>query len=441
MSGNSNLYFKNLEEKILNKNISVGIIGLGYVGLPLALTFCEKKIKVIGFDINKNYIEKINNGESYIQHINSERVANQVSKKLIKGTLDFKLIKETDVILICVPTPLNKYKEPDLSFINSTMENIKDNLRKGQLIILESTTYPGTTEEKIRPIIEKEGFKVGEDIFLVYSPEREDPGNKFFKTEDIPKILGGSTNKCSILGEHLYKLIIKKVFTLSSSKAAEMTKLVENVQRAVNIGLMNELKLLSDSLEIDIYEVIRAASTKPFGFTTFFPGPGLGGHCIPIDPFYLSWKAKEFDMNLKFIELAGEVNASMPNYVIKKISDYFNNECKSIKNSKILILGMSYKKNVDDLRESPSLKIADLLIKLGAKVSYSDPFFKELPNLRKYNLKLKNTDINSENLKKFDCTILATDHDAFDYDLIKNHSKFILDTRGKFKTSNNIVRG
>ena len=441
MSGNSNLYFKNLEEKILNKNISVGIIGLGYVGLPLALTFCEKKIKVIGFDINKNYIEKINNGESYIQHINSERVANQVSKKLIKGTLDFKLIKETDVILICVPTPLNKYKEPDLSFINSTMENIKDNLRKGQLIILESTTYPGTTEEKIRPIIEKEGFKVGEDIFLVYSPEREDPGNKFFKTEDIPKILGGSTNKCSILGEQLYKLIIKKVFTLSSSKAAEMTKLVENVQRAVNIGLMNELKLLSDSLEIDIYEVIRAASTKPFGFTTFFPGPGLGGHCIPIDPFYLSWKAKEFDMNLKFIELAGEVNASMPNYVIKKISDYFNNECKSIKNSKILILGMSYKKNVDDLRESPSLKIADLLIKLGAKVSYSDPFFKELPNLRKYNLKLKNTDINSENLKKFDCTILATDHDAFDYDLIKNHSKFILDTRGKFKTSNNIVRG
>ena len=228
------------------------------------------------------------------------------------------------------------------------MENIKGNLRKGQLIILESTTYPGTTEEIIRPILEKAGFNVGKDIFLVYSPEREDPGNKLFKHEDIPKILGGSTPKCSILGESLYKTITKKVFTLSSTKAAEMTKLVENIQRAVNIGLMNELKLLSDSLEIDIYEVIRAASTKPFGFTTFYPGPGLGGHCIPIDPFYLSWKAKEFDMNLKFIELAGEINSSMPNYVIKKISDYFNKKCKSIKNSKILILGMSYKKNVDE---------------------------------------------------------------------------------------------
>jgi len=437
----NSLYFNSIKSKLLKKNFTVGIIGLGYVGLPLALTFCEKNIRVIGFDINNEYIKKLNNGKSYIHHINSKKIANQISKKLLKGTCDFKLIQEVDVILICVPTPLNKYKEPDLSFVNSTMSNIKDYLKKGQIIILESTTYPGTTEEQIKPILEKEKFKVGEDLFLIYSPEREDPGNKEFKTEDIPKILGGYTEKCSILGEIIYKTIIKKVVTLSSTKAAEMTKLVENVQRAVNIGLMNELKLLSDSLDIDIYEIINAASTKPFGFTTFYPGPGLGGHCIPIDPFYLSWKAKEFDINLKFIELAGEINSSMPSYIIRKISDHFNEKCKSIKNSKILILGMAYKKNVDDLRESPSLKIGEILINMGANLSYCDPYIKELPDLRKYNFKLKSIDLTAENLRKFDCTILATDHDIFDYELIKKNSIFIIDTRGKYEINKKILRG
>ena len=434
-------YFELLKDKIGKKNITVGIIGLGYVGLPLALNICEKDIKVIGFDINEKYIDKLNNGETYIHHIKSSKISYQITRCYLKATLDFKMIKNVDVILICVPTPLNKHREPDLSFIRTTMSSIKPFLKKGQLIILESTTYPGTTEEKIKPILINEGFDVGNNIFLVYSPEREDPGNKQFKAEEIPKVLGGTTNKCTLLAKLFYESISKTVFTMSSTKAAEMTKLVENIHRAVNIGLMNELKVLSDSLELDIYEVIKAASTKPFGFTPFYPGPGLGGHCIPIDPFYLSWKAKEYDMNLRFIELAGEINSSMPYFIIKKISEHFNSICKSIKNSNIILLGLSYKKNVDDLRESPSLKIADILIKLGAKLTYNDPYFKKLPKLRKYNFDIKSIEINEKNLKESDCLILVTDHDDYDYDLIKNNSKFIVDTRGKFKVSENIIRG
>lgn len=441
MKSKKDKYFVELKNKVIKKKINVGIIGLGYVGLPLALTISEKGIKVIGFDINKNYVNSINNGESYIHHIDSKRIKKQNRRGKLFATEDFKEIKKTDVIVICVPTPLNDFREPDLSFINNTMINIKDFLKKGQLLILESTTYPGTTEEKIKPFLEKQGLKTGENIYLAYSPEREDPGNTIFKTENTPKVLGGITKKCTFLGKIFYESFVKDVFTVSSTRAAEMTKLVENVQRAVNIGLVNELKLISESLNIDIYEIIRAASTKPFGFTPFFPGPGLGGHCIPIDPFYLSWKAKEYGMNLKFIELAGEINSSMPNYVVNKISEYFNNNCKTIKNSKIIILGLSYKKNIDDLRESPSLKIADLLIKLGAEVSYSDPYFEILPKLRNYNINIKNVNLTPSNLSKFDCTILATDHDAFDYDLVKEFSSFIIDTRGRFELQENIIRG
>lgn len=441
MEDHNNNYLDHLKEKIINKSITVGVIGLGYVGLPLSLSICEKNIKVIGFDINETYLEKLNRGESYIHHIPSSRLFNQISRGYLKGTIDYEMIKETNIIIICVPTPLNKYKEPDLSYINATMKSIKPFLKKGQILILESTTYPGTTEERIKPILLDKGFTIGDNIFLVYSPEREDPGNKLFKSEHIPKVLGGCTDKCTSLGKLFYESITQNVFTMSSTKAAEMTKLVENIHRAVNIGLMNELKILSDSLGIDIYEVIRAASTKPFGFTPFYPGPGLGGHCIPIDPFYLSWKAKEYDMNLRFIELAGEINSSMPEFIVKKIFDYFNNQCKSIKNSNIIILGLSYKKNVDDLRESPALKIADILINLGANLSYNDPFFKRLPKLRKYNFVMKSIEITESNLKKSDCLILVTDHDNYDYNFIKENSKFIVDTRGKFEVTKNIIRG
>ena len=435
------IIYNRIKNKFECNNFTVGVIGLGYVGLPLALSFCEKKINVIGFDINQKYLNKLSNGESYIHHIDSERISKAINKRYLKPTCNFNEISNVDAILICVPTPLNKHKEPDLGFIKSTLNSIVENLKEGQLLILESTTYPGTTDELIKPFIENRGLKVGKDFFLAYSPEREDPGNTEFTISEIPKILGGCTPNCSSLGEILYKKIITNIVVLSSTKAAEMTKLLENIYRAVNIGLINELKLLSDSLEIDIYEIIKAASTKPFGFEAFYPGPGIGGHCIPIDPFYLSWKAKEYGINLKFIELAGEINSSMPNHILSKITTHLNSIRKSIKNSKILVLGLSYKKNIDDLRESPSLKIIELLLNSGALVKYNDPFFTELPSLRNFDYEIENVEINETNLRGFDCVILCTDHDNFDYELIKNNSKFLLDTRGKFKLQKNIQRG
>tara|TARA_Y100001968_G_scaffold332913_1_gene393020 strand:+ start:10110 stop:11435 length:1326 start_codon:yes stop_codon:yes gene_type:complete len=435
-----NHYYKDLLEKIRTKNIKIGIIGLGYVGLPLALTFCENNIKVIGLDIKKTIINSLLAGKSYIHHINSLRIKKQIDNKYLIPTNDFSNIEKVDVIIICVPTPLDRHREPDLSFILSTLDSIKKYLFKGQILSLESTTYPGTTDEVIKPIIESEGFKIGKDFFLIYSPEREDPGNKLYQTNNIPKILGGNSILCSEIGKNIYEQIIPEVVLLSSTKAAEMTKLIENIHRAVNIGLVNELKPLSDCLGIDLYEVIRAAATKPFGFTPFYPGPGLGGHCIPIDPYYLTWKAKEYGMNMRFIELAGEINSSMPQYVINKLAECLNKKCKSINKSKILILGVAYKKNVDDLRESPSLEIIDILIKQGAVVNYNDPYFPELPSVRKYNFNIKNVPLNKKNIMQYDCAILLTDHDSFDYDLIKENSKLIIDTRGKFELSDNIVR-
>lgn len=419
---------------IIRKNAIVGVIGLGYVGLPLAIRYSEEGFKTIGFDIDKEKIDLLNGGKSYIKHIEEARIVSLVTNGFI-ATMDFSKIAEVDVMIICVPTPLGIHNEPDLSYIHGTLESIKPYLKENQLLILESTTYPGTTEEEIVPVIENAEFSIGENFFIGYSPEREDPGNKNFTTQTIPKVVSGVTENCLRLTKTLYDQIVDQTVPVSSPRVAEMTKILENVHRAVNIGLVNELKMMADKMDIDIYEVINAAATKPFGFTPYYPGPGLGGHCIPIDPFYLTWKAKEIGMNTRFIELAGEINAAMPNYVVQKVAEALNSVGKAINGSKILILGLAYKKNVDDLRESPSLELMDNLIDKGAKIEYSDPFFKTIPHTRKHQFELKSKKIDSESLQSVDLVILATDHDQFNYELIEKESPIIIDTRGKFSNS------
>ena len=416
----------------------VGIIGLGYVGLPIALRFVAVGKQVIGFDIDETKVAKIKAGRSYIGHIPDEKLDQAVARGF-RPTTDFSIISSVDSIIICVPTPLNKYREPDMSYITGTLETIMPFLRKGQLICLESTTYPGTTDEEIVPRVEKRGFKVGEDVFVVFSPEREDPGNPTFHTQNTPKVVGGVTSACLEMGLDLYRKIIDKVVPVSSTRTAEMTKLLENIHRAVNIGLVNELKVVCDRMDIDIFEVINAAATKPFGFTPYYPGPGLGGHCIPIDPFYLTWKAREYGLHTRFIELAGEINESMPDYVLAKITDGMNQQRKSLYGSKILILGAAYKKNIDDMRESPSLDIIERLISKGVTVDYSDPHVAVLPKVRKHDLKLESIDLAPEVLGTFDCVVLATDHDAFDYEMILKHSKLIVDARGRYREANSKV--
>ncbi|MBI96626.1 UDP-N-acetyl-D-glucosamine dehydrogenase [bacterium] len=433
-------YKVNLIQKFKNKESKISIIGMGYVGLPLSLNYAKNGYQVTGIDIDSNKVELINSGKSYIKHISSEIINNYISNSYLKAKSDFHEISNSDAVIICVPTPLNIHREPDLSFIRNTLDNLKPYLKKGQVLSLESTTYPGTTEEELLPLIESKNFKVGEDFFLIYSPEREDPGNKNYTTTNIPKVVGGITKNCCDVGVALYETTIKKVVRVSSCRAAEMTKLLENIHRSVNIGLVNELKPLAEKMNIDIYEIIRAASTKPFGFEPYYPGPGLGGHCIPIDPFYLTWKAHEYGMHTRFIELAGEINKSMTSYVLEKASDALNSNNKSIMNSKILILGVSYKKNIDDLRESPSLEIIQLLLNKGANVSFSDPYFKTIPKSRKYNFAIDNVEIKPQNISSFDLVILATDHDLFDYDIIKESSNLILDTRGKFTPSDKVIR-
>jgi len=413
---------------------TVGIIGLGYVGLPLAIRFSEVGYKVIGFDIDDKKVDMLNRGESYIKHIDQEKISLMISQNSL-ATSDFKNISKVDAILICVPTPLGVHNEPDLSYVKSTLNLIKSHLVDNQVLILESTTYPGTTEEEIVPIIQEQGFKIGENFYVGYSPEREDPGNNNYTTKTIPKVVSGHTSNCLKLVQSIYDMIIDQTVPVSSTQVAEMTKILENIHRAVNIGLVNELKMVAHKMNIDINEVIKAASTKPFGFTPYYPGPGLGGHCIPIDPFYLTWKAKEIGMNTRFIELAGEINTEMPYYVILKVSESLNSIGKSIKNSRILVLGLAYKKNVDDLRESPSLELIDILFEKGAIVNYSDPYFESIPNTRKYNIQLNSRSLNAETLKEMDLILLATDHDNFDYDLIMKHSKMIIDTRGRFQKS------
>ena len=426
--------------KFRDKTAKIGIVGLGYVGLPLMLRYAETGFKVLGFDIDAEKVNKLNNGETYIEHITADKIAAARSAGF-EATTDFSRIGEVEAVILCVPTPLNKYREPDMSFVIDTTDAVKPYLRAGQVLSLESTTYPGTTEEELLPRVEEGGLKVGENVFLVYSPEREDPGNPDFETRTIPKVIGGHTPACLEVGLALYQPAIDKVVPVSSTKAAELTKLLENIHRAVNIGLVNEMKIVADKMDIDIHEVIDAAATKPFGFVAYYPGPGLGGHCIPIDPFYLTWKAREYGVNTRFIELAGEVNSSMPEYVINKTALALNDHQRSIKGSKVLVLGIAYKKNVDDMRESPSVEVMELLRDLGAEISYSDPHVPVFPKMREHKFDLKSVPLTAESIASYDCVVLTTDHDKFDYDLLKQHAKLIVDTRGKYSGKHdNIVK-
>ncbi len=428
-----------LKEKLEKKSAVIGIFGLGYVGLPLAIRFVEAGFTVIGFDIDDGKVVKIEAGKSYFKHIDDSKIASAVSKGL-SATTDFSLLSRADALIICVPTPLNKSREPDLSFVTSTMDQMLPYLRAGQVVSLESTTYPGTTEEELLPRIESAGLTVGKDIFLVYSPEREDPGNPDFETRTIPKICGGHTAHCKDIGQALYSGAIDRVVAVSSTKVAELTKLLENIHRAVNIGLVNEMKIVADKMGIDIHEVIDAAATKPFGFTPYYPGPGLGGHCIPIDPFYLTWKAREYGLNTRFIELAGEVNTAMPAWVIGKVSDALNERSLPVKGSRILVLGIAYKKNVDDMRESPSVELMQLLANKGAIVDYSDPFLPAFPAMRKYQFDLQSVELSEAVVQSYDCIVLATNHDSFNYSMIRENAALIVDTRGYYHQADNIVK-
>lgn len=426
--------------KFRDKTATIGIVGLGYVGLPLMLRYAETGFKVLGFDIDAEKVDKLNNGETYIEHITADKIA-AAHAAGFEATTDFSRIGEAEAVILCVPTPLNKYREPDMSFVIDTTDAVKPYLRAGQVLSLESTTYPGTTEEELLPRVEEGGLKVGENVFLVYSPEREDPGNPDFETRTIPKVIGGHTPACLEVGLALYQPAIDKVVPVSSTKAAELTKLLENIHRAVNIGLVNEMKIVADKMDIDIHEVIAAAATKPFGFVAYYPGPGLGGHCIPIDPFYLTWKAREYGVNTRFIELAGEVNSSMPEYVVNKTALALNDRQRSIKGSKVLVLGIAYKKNVDDMRESPSVEVMELLRGLGAEISYSDPHVPVFPKMREHKFDLKSVPLTAESIASYDCVVLTTDHDKFDYGLLKQHAKLIVDTRGKYSGKHdNIVK-
>ncbi len=392
---------KKLLNLIKSKQAIIGVIGLGYVGLPLLIRFAEEGFRIIGFDIDKNKVKKLNKGKSYIKHIHSNRIKQLIEKNRFQATSDYSYLKEVDCIIICVPTPLNTKREPDLSYIQDTTNIIAKYLKKGQLISLESTTYPGTTRGILLPKFEKKGLKVGEDFFLIFSPEREYPGNSRYNPRDIPKVVGGITPQCTKIGETLYEQIVDQVVVVSSTEVAEFTKLLENIFRAINIALVNELKMLADKMKLDIWEIIEAASTKPFGFMPFYPGPGLGGHCIPIDPFYLAWKAKELNFGTHFIELAGEVNTNMPNYIVSKIIDALNKNEKCLKNSKILILGIAYKKDTDDIRESPALELIKILKEKGVKIYYNDPYVDQIPKLRKYNFNLKSSPLSKNLLKKW----------------------------------------
>ena len=417
--------------RIADKSAVIGIVGLGYVGLPLMLRFAEVGYKVLGFDIDQSKVDALHAGKSYIEHISANSIASARAAGF-EATTDFSRAPEADALILCVPTPLNKYREPDLSFVLNTIDSLVPHLRAGHLVSLESTTYPGTTDEELLPRIESRGFKVGQDAFLVFSPEREDPGNPNFTTRTIPKVCGGVTEACQEIGVALYGAVIDKVVPVSSTRAAEMTKLLENIHRAVNIGLVNEMKIVADKMGIDIHEVIRAAATKPFGFVPYYPGPGLGGHCIPIDPFYLTWKAREYGVHTRFIELAGEVNSSMPDYVVSKIASALNERKKAINGSKILVLGIAYKKNVDDMRESPSVFLMEKLRDLGADISYSDPHVPVFPKMREHHFELSSVALSAATLAAYDCVLLATDHDKFDYDMIRQHAQLVVDSRGKY---------
>lgn len=419
---------------------TIGIVGMGYVGQPLALRYSEMGFRVIGLDTDQDKVAALNAGNSSIEHIDDQAIARAVSCGL-EATADLSRAGEADALIICVPTPLNKYREPDLSFVIDTMESLLPHLRSGQMISLESTTYPGTTEEEIVGRVERAGFAVGQDIFVVYSPEREDPGNAKFTTNTIPKIVGGHTEACLEVGKALYGRVIDQVVPVSSTRAAEMTKLLENIHRAVNIGLVNEMKIVADRMGIDLFEVIDAASTKPFGFTPYYPGPGLGGHCIPIDPFYLTWKAREYGLHTRFIELSGEINRAMPEYVFGKLVKALNDKGRAVKGSRILVLGIAYKKNVDDMRESPSVEIMELIRAAGGDLAYSDPHVPVFPKMRAHSFDLSSVELTAKTLATYDAVVLATDHAKFNYDMIRVNASLIIDSRGVYRDSaDNIVK-
>lgn len=433
-----------LLEKIEKKEATIGIIGLGYVGLPLLIRFGEAGFPLIGFDVDSRKVNALLHGESYIKHIPVEPINAFLAKKQLDVTVGFERLREADCIIICVPTPLTDKMEPDLRYVSNTTEVIAKNLRPGQLVVLESTTYPGTTEELMLPKLQQGGLQVGKDFYLAFSPEREDPGNRNFSTGTIPKVVGGVTPACLDRAKALYQYAVSQVVPVSSTRVAELTKLLENIYRSVNIALVNELKVLAQKMGIDIWEVIEAASTKPFGFTPFYPGPGLGGHCIPIDPFYLSWKAREYDFATRFIELAGEINVSMPYYVLERAMFALNEKNKCLKEAKILVLGMAYKKDIDDDRESPSYAITELLLKHGAQVTYNDPFIPRLKPSRKHNFQMESAPLTEELLSEMDAVMILTDHSSYDYQWIVDHSSLVIDTRNATKklknTSGKVVK-
>jgi len=437
-----------LMTRLTNRTGHVGVVGMGYVGLPLGLAFARTGFKVMGFDIDPVKIEKLQRRESYIRHIPATAIAEAVEKWDFRATGDFGKLRGMDAILVCVPTPLDEHREPDLSFVRNTAESILATLRPGQLVVLESTTYPGTTEEVVLPILEKSGLRCpiqpyevhqgavrleepfGDiDFLLAFSPEREDPGNKQFKTHQVPKVIGGVNGPSAAAARTLYRQAFEHTVTVTSTKAAEMTKLLENIYRCVNIALVNELKRLCMRMGIDIWEVIEAAKTKPFGFTAFYPGPGLGGHCIPIDPFYLTWKAREYEFPTRFIELAGEINTAMPEHVVASLAEALNRRKQCLQDAKILVLGVAYKKDIDDLRESPSLRIMQLLEAQGAKVDYHDPYFPSLPKTRHYNFGLSSVELTPKTLARYSAVVIATDHSSYDFAAIVRHARLVIDTR------------
>jgi UDP-N-acetyl-D-glucosamine dehydrogenase len=421
-----------LKQQIERREYTVGVIGLGYVGLPLVLQFGEAGFPVLGFDVDPGKVDKLNAGVSYIRQISSDRIGGLVGRGRLEATTNFDLLGKADALVICVPTPLTRHREPDLQYIEQTVQAVASTLRVGQLICLESTTYPGTTEEVVLPGLTRNGLTVGRDFFLAYSPEREDPGNRDYSTATIPKLVGGVTPACAELAVALYGQAIDRAVAVSGTRVAEAAKILENVYRAVNIALVNELKVAFDRMGIDVWEVIEAAKTKPFGFQAFYPGPGLGGHCIPIDPFYLTWKAREYGVTTRFIELAGEINSAMPAYVLTRLADALNVRGKAVNGAKILVLGAAYKRDTDDPRESPALEILELLIAKGAGVEYSDPHLPVLPSGRRHNLGLRSVPLEPTTIAQYDALVLVTDHSDFDYAAIFAHAQLVIDTRNAF---------
>jgi UDP-N-acetyl-D-glucosamine dehydrogenase len=416
-------------DRIQDRSYVVGIVGMGYVGLPLTRSFYEAGFRCVGFDVDARKIKQLNAGKSYIKHIPGQFIAQARKEKRFRATSNFAELKKVDAIIICVPTPLTKMREPDMSYVRGTCETIAKHLRKGQLVALESTTYPGTTRELMLPILETGGLKVERDFYLAFSPEREDPGRKSHNTTTIPKVVGGYGPKSLAVAKALYGAALETVVPVSSCEIAEAAKILENVYRSVNIALVNEMKVLFDRMGINVWEVIDAAATKPFGYQAFYPGPGLGGHCIPIDPFYLTWKARAYGMNTRFIELAGEINTEMPEYVIHRVAEALNEHRKPIKGSKVLVLGLAYKKDVDDLRESPSIELIELLRDRGARVDYNDPFFKQTHKQRDHDLQMKSKPLTPAMIKSYDCVLIATDHSSYDYQWIVDHAQLVVDTR------------